>query len=68
LSTATTDGNDTRARLLKVAEAADYLRVSDRKLWGLTQPRGPVRCVRIGKSVRYRLADLERYAEEMAAV
>ena len=53
--------------LLKVLPAADWLGVSDRTLWGLTAPRGPIPCVRVGNSVRYRLADLEAFAADQAA-
>lgn len=48
--------------LLTAREAAAWLHVSDRTLWSLTQA-GTVRCVRLGRSVRYDLADLRAAAE-----
>jgi hypothetical protein len=53
-------------KLLKPPEAAQRLSISERKLWGLTVPRGPLRCVRIGRSVRYSPADLAEYVENHA--
>jgi excisionase family DNA binding protein len=50
--------------LLTPRDAAAALAVSARTLWGLTQPRGRLPCVRIGRGVRYALADLERYIAE----
>ena len=55
----------TTARLLlTVREAAEALSISDRKLWDLTEPRGPIRCVRVGRAVRYHPPDLERWIDE----
>jgi len=35
-------------------EAARLLSISERSLWSLTSPRGPIPCVRMGaRSVRY---------------
>lgn len=39
--------------LLKPREAAQVLSISERTLWGLSAPRGPIPTVRLGKSVRY---------------
>ena len=44
-------------------DAARLLSISDRALWGLTEPRGPIPCVRLGRSVRYSVAALERYLD-----
>jgi len=49
--------------LLPTREAAEALSISERTLWSLTEPRGPIPCVRIGRSVRYHVADLEAYVE-----
>jgi len=49
--------------LLPPRDAARALAVSPRTLWGLTSPRGPIPCVRIGRAVRYALADLQAFAE-----
>ena len=58
------------ARLLTNArEAAAALAISQRKLWALTEPRGPIPCIRIGRAVRYDLCDLRGWiaAEKAAA-
>ena len=43
-------------------EAAEWLKISERSLWSLTQ-RGELAAVRIGRSVRYDLADLIAFVE-----
>lgn len=48
--------------LLKPADAARALSLSPRKLWSLTAG-GEIPCVRIGKAVRYDLADLRAWIE-----
>lgn len=49
---------------LKTArETAAVLGISERKLWGLTDPRGPIPCVRLGRNVRYDLADVRAYVD-----
>jgi excisionase family DNA binding protein len=48
--------------LLTAQEAAKALAVSPRTLWSLTK-NGAIPCVRIGRSVRYMLADLQAWAE-----
>jgi len=50
--------------LLTPREAAEALGISERKLWGLTVPRGPIPVVRIGKSVRYRPDALDHFASD----
>lgn len=42
---------------MKALDAAKALAISPRKLWGLTQ-NGEVKCIRIGRSVRYAPEDL----------
>jgi excisionase family DNA binding protein len=49
--------------LLSVPEAAKLLTISERKLWDITAPRGPLPVVRIGRAVRYRLTDLDTFIE-----
>lgn len=39
--------------LLTPREAAETLSVCEKSLWSLTSPRGPIKCVRLGRSVRY---------------
>jgi len=43
--------------LVTAREAADLLAISPRTLWTLTST-GEIACVRIGRSVRYDVADL----------
>jgi len=50
--------------LLSAREAARALSISERTLWGLSAPRGPIPIVRIGlKGVRYSLRALQQFAE-----
>lgn len=51
-------------RLYTCKEAARYLAVSPRTLWGLTD-NGKIRCVRIGRSVRYDIHDLDEYVDRL---
>jgi len=39
--------------------------ISTRHLWALTHPRGSIPCVRLGRRIFYRVADLERFLEEV---
>ena len=48
--------------LLTPCEAAHALAVSQRTLWSFTH-RGKLRCVRLGRSVRYSLDDLRTFVE-----
>jgi excisionase family DNA binding protein len=43
-------------------EAATALSISERTLWGLTK-RNLIPCVRIGRSVRYAVTDIQRWVE-----
>ena len=45
-------------KLLKPREAASLLAISERQLWQLTKD-GKLCAVRLGKCVRYRVADLD---------
>jgi excisionase family DNA binding protein len=51
-----------RPQLVTPKTAALALSISPRKLWSLTES-GDVRCVRIGRSVRYDTADLAEFIE-----
>jgi predicted DNA-binding transcriptional regulator AlpA len=55
---------------LRPREAATALGISARTLWGLTAPRGPIRCVRIGpgrrRAVLYAVADLQTWLSQQA--
>jgi len=50
---------------LRPREAAKVLGISERTLWGLTAPRGPIPAVKLGSGKRsgvlYRVADLENW-------
>lgn len=50
--------------LVTSRDAARMLCVSERTLWGLTA-RGGVPCVRLGRAVRYAVADLAAYVERL---
>jgi hypothetical protein len=56
---------------LRPAEAATALSISPRTLWGLTAPRGPIPCLRIGhgkrQTVLYPTAELEAWLSREAA-
>ena len=49
--------------LLTAKEAASILRISPRTLCSMTAPRGEIPVVRIGRSLRYPIADLECWIE-----
>jgi len=57
---------------LRPAQAAKALGISARTLWGLTGPRGPIPCLRIGngkrQTVLYPTAMLEKWLAEQAGV
>jgi predicted DNA-binding transcriptional regulator AlpA len=50
--------------LLTPRDAAAALAVSERTLWSLSSPRGKLPTVRIGRAVRYRVADLESFVAQ----
>jgi len=49
--------------LVRPAEAAKMLAICERSLWSLTK-RGEIPCVRVGRSVRYDLADLRTWIDQ----
>ena len=55
---------------LRPREAAKALGISARTLWGLTVPRGPIPCLRIGhgkrQTVLYPVADLRTWLGQQA--
>jgi excisionase family DNA binding protein len=55
--------------LVKSVEAAKLLSISEKTLWSLTAPRGPIPAIRVGeRSIRYSVAALEQWiAEQVAA-
>ncbi len=63
-TTQTTQTTDRPLRLLLTPrESAAALGLCEKTLWSLTDPRGPIRCVRIGRAVRYDPADLSEWVE-----
>lgn len=57
---------------LRPREAAKALGISARTLWGLTTPRGPIPCLRIGhgkrQTVLYPVADLQAWLSQQTEV
>jgi hypothetical protein len=47
------------ALLVSPREAAKLLSISERSLWGLTSPRGPIPAIHLGRLVRYSIDDLK---------
>jgi predicted DNA-binding transcriptional regulator AlpA len=56
-------GDSPTPMLLTVRLAAAALSVSERTLWAISAPRGPIPVVRIGRSVRYDPGDLREWLE-----
>ena len=48
--------------LLRSVDAANWLKISPRKLWQLSNT-GQIPVVRIGRSVRYRFGDLLKFVD-----
>lgn len=60
-----TPGAPPPARLaLRPKDAARALGIGQRKLWELSQPRGPIPCVRVGCCVLYPYAQLQSWLAE----
>ena len=57
------DGSRSSLQLLRSKDAAGLLAISPRKLWELAN-RGEIRCVRIGRSVRFDMDDLRDWVEK----
>jgi hypothetical protein len=49
--------------LLTPRETAAAMGISERKLWGLTAPRGDLPCLPLGRSIRYDPADVRRWID-----
>jgi excisionase family DNA binding protein len=54
--------NTQTTRLLTVKDAANYLAISERKLWSMTQT-GEIPAVRLGRAVRYDINDLDSFIQ-----
>jgi hypothetical protein len=46
---------------LRPKQAAKVLGIGERKLWEQSQPRGPIPCVRLGKTVIYPVEQLRAW-------
>lgn len=55
--------NTTPQILIDIRQAAELVQVSERKLWSMSSPRGPIPVVRVGKLVRYNVESLRAWAE-----
>ncbi len=56
--------NDPASKLLLSArEAAPALSISQRTLWSLTQPRGPIPSIRLGARVLYPVDALQKWID-----
>jgi predicted DNA-binding transcriptional regulator AlpA len=57
---------------LRTREAAKAIGLSARTLWGLTAPRGPIPCIRLGhgrrRVVLYPLSELQNWLRQAAQV
>lgn len=51
-------------RLLTIKQAAAFFQVSERYLWNITETGG-LNCVRMGRSVRYKMEYLEQYIDRL---
>ena len=61
-------GNErTRPLALSPRDAARALIMSEKGLWNLTQPRGPIPAAKIGRLVRYDIRDLLAFLDAMKA-
>lgn len=52
--------------LLTPRQAAQALAISERTLWTLTAPRGPLQSVLVGRSVRYSVEHLREWIAKHA--
>ncbi len=51
--------------LVTVHEAAKRLNISDRKLWSMSAPKGPIPTVRMGRRVLYSIRDLDMVIDRL---
>ena len=58
------DGFEEAKLLLSIRETAKCIGVSEKTLWTLTAPRGPIPAVRIGRAVRYSPDDLRAWIKQ----
>jgi hypothetical protein len=62
------DNNDVRPLALSPRDAARALSMSEKGLWNVTAPRGPLRAAKIGRLVRYDVRDLQAFLEASKTV
>ena len=60
------DHQTTPRLLLTPKQAAETLSVCEKSLWSMTHPRGPIRCVRFGRSVRYSVDALRAFIAQQS--
>jgi excisionase family DNA binding protein len=48
---------------MTLAQGAEYLGISKRSLWQMLVPRGPVPCLKLGRKLFLRKADLDAFLE-----
>jgi excisionase family DNA binding protein len=58
---------NTALKLLTRNEAAELLRISLRTLDNLTEPRGNLPCIRVGRQIRYSIPSLNVWLERRLA-
>lgn len=58
--------HDHQPLALRPREAARMLSISERTLWGLTAPRGPIPCIRLNRGVLYSVDDLRQWLRDQA--
>jgi hypothetical protein len=54
-----------RLLALRPRDAARALSISEKSLWNLTQPRGPIPAAKVGRVVLYDIRDLQRFLDAM---
>jgi hypothetical protein len=62
-----TTPNTPRPLALRPRDAANALGIGQRKHWQMTQPRGPIPCVKVGVCVVYPVKLLEAWLAEQAS-
>ena len=63
-----TNAPTTSKLLLTAREAAEALSVCEKTIWSITEPRGDLPCVRIGRRVLYSVEDLQRWIDQHRSV
>lgn len=53
--------------LLTIREVAEILKLCEKSVWIATAPRGNLRCVRVGRSVRYSRSEVDRFVRSLEA-